>query len=99
VSTVEAPHDWGWLDADIETLRRHLGIERWVVLGASWGSVLGLAYAILLLIDQDPAVHEPGREPGCGAPHPAWLPPKARHDICRPLQPRYTGDRSRTDPL
>jgi proline iminopeptidase len=33
------------LIADIELLRRHLGVERWLVLGASWGSVLGLAYA------------------------------------------------------
>lgn len=30
---------------DIERLRRHLGIERWLVLGASWGSTLALAYA------------------------------------------------------
>ena len=41
---------------DIETLRKHLGIEKWVVFGGSWwascrillltfrGSVLGLAY-------------------------------------------------------
>jgi len=33
------------LIADIEALRAHLGVERWLVLGASWGSVLGLAYA------------------------------------------------------
>jgi proline iminopeptidase len=33
------------LVADMETLRRHLGIERWVVFGGSWGSTLGLAYA------------------------------------------------------
>jgi proline iminopeptidase len=33
------------LIADIETLRRHLGIRRWVVFGGSWGSTLGLAYA------------------------------------------------------
>jgi proline iminopeptidase len=33
------------LVADIERLRTHLGIERWVVLGISWGSTLGLAYA------------------------------------------------------
>ncbi len=33
------------LIADIELLRVHLGIDRWLVLGASWGSVLGLAYA------------------------------------------------------
>lgn len=33
------------LIADIELLRRHLAIDRWLVIGASWGSVLGLAYA------------------------------------------------------
>jgi proline iminopeptidase len=31
--------------ADIERLREHLGIERWVVFGVSWGSVLGATYA------------------------------------------------------
>lgn len=33
------------LIGDIETLRRHLGIERWMVFGGSWGSTLALAYA------------------------------------------------------
>jgi proline iminopeptidase len=33
------------LIADIETLRLHLGIERWMVFGGSWGSTLALAYA------------------------------------------------------
>ncbi|HUA43949.1 MAG TPA: prolyl aminopeptidase [Solirubrobacteraceae bacterium] len=33
------------LIADIELLRRHLVVDRWLVIGASWGSVLGLAYA------------------------------------------------------
>jgi proline iminopeptidase len=33
------------LIADIEALRRYLGIERWLVLGGSWGSTLALAYA------------------------------------------------------
>lgn len=33
------------LMADMELLREHLGIETWLVLGASWGSILGLAYA------------------------------------------------------
>lgn len=32
------------LVADIETLRRHLGIDRWLVFGGSWGSTLALAY-------------------------------------------------------
>ena len=30
---------------DIERLRSALGIERWLVLGGSWGATLGLAYA------------------------------------------------------
>ena len=33
------------LVADIERLREHLGIDRWVVFGGSWGSTLALAYA------------------------------------------------------
>ncbi|MEV4116997.1 prolyl aminopeptidase [Nonomuraea sp. NPDC049695] len=33
------------LVADIERLREHLGIERWLVFGGSWGTTLGLAYA------------------------------------------------------
>lgn len=33
------------LVADMERLREHLGIDRWVVFGGSWGSTLGLAYA------------------------------------------------------
>jgi proline iminopeptidase len=33
------------LVADIETLRLHLGIEKWQVFGGSWGSTLALAYA------------------------------------------------------
>lgn len=32
------------LVADIERLRRHLGVERWLVFGGSWGSTLALAY-------------------------------------------------------
>jgi len=33
------------LVSDIELLRAHLGIERWLVFGGSWGSTLALAYA------------------------------------------------------
>lgn len=33
------------LIADIERLRDHLAIERWLLLGGSWGSTLALAYA------------------------------------------------------
>jgi proline iminopeptidase len=30
---------------DLERLRTHLGIDRWIVFGGSWGSTLALAYA------------------------------------------------------
>jgi proline iminopeptidase len=33
------------LVADMERLREHLSIERWLVFGGSWGSTLALAYA------------------------------------------------------
>lgn len=39
------------LIADLERLRAHLGIDRWMVFGGSWGSTLALAYA----------EHHPGR--------------------------------------
>lgn len=31
---------------DLETLRRHLSIDKWLLFGGSWGSTLALAYAI-----------------------------------------------------
>ena len=34
------------LIGDIEALRKHLGIEQWIVTGVSWGSTLALAYAL-----------------------------------------------------
>jgi proline iminopeptidase len=43
-ATLEENTTWD-LVADIERLRAHLGIERWVVFGGSWGSTLALAYA------------------------------------------------------
>jgi proline iminopeptidase len=33
------------LVSDIERIREHLGIERWVLFGGSWGSTLALVYA------------------------------------------------------
>ncbi|MBN9176690.1 MAG: prolyl aminopeptidase [Microbacterium sp.] len=42
----DARYNTTWhLVADIELLRRNLGIERWQVFGGSWGSALALAYA------------------------------------------------------
>lgn len=34
------------LIADIEALRQHLGIEKWLVAGGSWGVTLALAYGV-----------------------------------------------------
>ena len=34
------------LVADLELLREHLSIDKWVVFGGSWGSTLSLCYAI-----------------------------------------------------
>ena len=42
--SLEANTTWH-LIADVELLREHLGIERWLVLGGSWGCTLALAYA------------------------------------------------------
>ena len=39
------PNNTAALVADMERLRDRLGIERWLVLGGSWGSTLSLAYA------------------------------------------------------
>jgi proline iminopeptidase len=41
LSANTTPH----LVADMERLRVHLGIERWTLLGLSWGTTLALAYA------------------------------------------------------
>ncbi|MFC5919307.1 prolyl aminopeptidase [Neisseria weixii] len=41
---VEENTTWD-LVADIEAVRRMLGIEKWLVFGGSWGSTLALAYA------------------------------------------------------
>ncbi|WP_199701177.1 prolyl aminopeptidase [Jiangella rhizosphaerae] len=41
---LSANHTWALVD-DLERLRAHRGIDRWLVLGGSWGSTLGLAYA------------------------------------------------------
>jgi proline iminopeptidase len=39
-------HNTTWdLVHDVERVREHLGIERWMVFGGSWGSTLALAYA------------------------------------------------------
>ncbi len=44
-SSLENNTTWD-LVSDIEALRKHLDIDKWVVFGGSWGSTLGLTYAI-----------------------------------------------------
>lgn len=43
-ASLEENTTWHLVD-DMETLRRHLGISRWLLFGGSWGSTLALAYA------------------------------------------------------
>lgn len=45
--TAELKENTTWdLVSDIEKIREHLGIKKWLVFGGSWGSTLALAYAI-----------------------------------------------------
>ena len=66
------------LIADIERLREHLGIERWLVWGASWGVTLGLAYAerfperVSEMVAGIPGVLIHGRLDLSGPPDVAW---------------------------
>src|SRR5882724_7816348 len=43
-ASLEENTTWDLVE-DMEKLRKHLGIERWLVYGGSWGSTLALAYA------------------------------------------------------
>ncbi len=44
--SVSLEHNTTWhLVADLERLRAHLGIDRWLVYGGSWGSTLALVYS------------------------------------------------------
>ena len=58
-ASLEANTTWH-LVADMERLRRHLGVERWLVFGGSWGSTLALAYA---------EMHPAGRQRARAARH------------------------------
>lgn len=43
-ANLEENTTWHLVD-DIEKIRQHVGIEKWVVFGGSWGSTLALSYA------------------------------------------------------
>ena len=53
--------------ADLETIREALGLERWILLGHSWGGILGMSYAAehpervagLVLVDSGGVSPEP----------------------------------------
>ena len=40
------PHDLGRAFADLEEIRSHLGIDRWAIVGHSWGVDLAMADAV-----------------------------------------------------
>ncbi len=84
---------------DIEQLRRHLGLERWLLFGGSWGSTLALAYA--------QAHPKPCGRPGAarrvpGTPGGGGLVPARPGDdlprCARPVRPVPAGARARRHP-
>jgi proline iminopeptidase len=44
-ASIEENTTWDLVE-DLERLRRHLRVERWLVFGGSWGSTLALCYAV-----------------------------------------------------
>jgi proline iminopeptidase len=86
------------LVADMERLRQHLNIERWQLLGGSWGSTLSLLYAemypervselilrgVCMLRQEEMAWFY---EKGCN-----WLYPDAYEDFLKPIPPEERGD-------
>jgi proline iminopeptidase len=45
MASLEENTTWHLVE-DLEKLRQHLGVEKWLVFGGSWGSTLSLCYAI-----------------------------------------------------
>ena len=88
---------WALVD-DMERLRAHLGVERWQLLGGSWGSTLSLAYAqthpdriaelilrgIFTLRRRE---LEWFYQEGC-----SWIFPEAFEDYLRPIPEEERGD-------
>jgi proline iminopeptidase len=83
---------------DIESLREHLGIERWQVFGGSWGSTLALAYAethpervtdLILrgIFTLRRAELEWFYQEGC-----SWIYPEAFEEFLRPIPLEERGD-------
>ncbi|HWL84481.1 MAG TPA: alpha/beta fold hydrolase [Polyangiaceae bacterium] len=79
------------LVADMEALRVHLAIDRWLVFGGSWGSTLSLAYA-----ERHPRPRDGARSAG------HLLGPQVRGGLarsvgCEHVFPRCVGRLSRAD--
>jgi proline iminopeptidase len=96
-ASIEANTTWD-LVADMERIRRHLGIECWQLFGGSWGSTLSLAYAethperVTALILRGifllrRAELEWFYQEGCG-----WMFPEAFEDFCRIVPPQERDD-------
>ena len=96
-ASLEDNTTWHLVD-DMEQLRRHLGVERWQLMGGSWGSTLALAYAqrhpesvldmilrgIFLLRREE---LDWFYQDGCG-----WLFPEAFENYCRVIPPAERHD-------
>jgi proline iminopeptidase len=92
-------HNTTWdLVADMERLRQHLGIDRWQIMGGSWGSTLALAYAeqhperVLQLLLRGIFLLRKAEvdwfyQDGCG-----WLYPDAFEKYCAVIPPAERGD-------
>ncbi len=96
-ASLEANTTWHLVE-DIETLREHLGIERWQVFGGSWGSTLALAYAethpervtdLILrgIFTLRRAELEWFYQEGC-----SWIYPEAFEEFLRPIPLEERGD-------
>ena len=97
-ASLEANTTWD-LVADIERIREHLGIERWVVFGGSWGSTLALAYAtkhperVLELILRGIFLLRPEEIRWFYAPGgTSWIYPDAFEAFLAPLSPKDRAD-------
>src|SRR5262245_7069109 len=96
-ASLEANTTWH-LVADMDRLRKHLGIERWQLFGGSWGSTLSLTYAqthpdrvselilrgIFLLRREELAWFYEG---GC-----SWMFPEAFEEFRQIIPPEERGD-------
>ena len=86
------------LVADMERLRTHLGVSKWLVFGGSWGSTLGLAYAeshpehTLALVLRGIFLLRTKEIQWCYQDGASWLFPDAWEDYLAPIAGEERGD-------